>query len=57
MNEQLQDAKNSFDLDSHNHFQEIRRKIDVQREELKDQIDKIALATQESILASVLGKT
>jgi exonuclease VII large subunit len=44
LNEQLQDAKNSFDLDCHNHFQEIRRKIDVQREELKDQIDKIALA-------------
>jgi hypothetical protein len=43
LNEQLQDAKNSFDLDCHNHFQEIRRKIDVQREELKDQIDKIAL--------------
>ena len=44
MNEQLQDDKNSFDLDCHNHFQEIRRKIDVQREELKDQIDRIALA-------------
>ena len=44
LNEQLQDAKNSFDSDCHNHFQEIRRKIDVQREELKDQIDKIALA-------------
>jgi hypothetical protein len=44
LNEQLQDVKNSFDLDCHNHFQEIRRKIDVQREELKDQIDKISLA-------------
>jgi hypothetical protein len=44
LNEQLQDAKNSFDSDCHNHFQDIRRKIDVQREELKDQIDKIALA-------------
>ena len=44
LNEQLQDVKNSFDLDCHNHFQEIRRKIDVQREELKDKIDKIALA-------------
>jgi hypothetical protein len=44
LNEQLQDAKNSFDLDCYNHFQEIRRKIDVQREELIDQIDKIGLA-------------
>jgi hypothetical protein len=41
LNEQFQDVKNSFDLNCHNHFQEIRRKIDVQREELKDQIDKI----------------
>jgi hypothetical protein len=44
LNEQLQESKNIFDLDCHNHFQEIRRKIDVQREELKDQIDKISLA-------------
>jgi hypothetical protein len=44
LSEQLQDVKNSFDLDCHNHFQEIRRKIDVQREELNDKIDKIALA-------------
>jgi hypothetical protein len=51
LNEQLQDAKNSFDLDCHNHFQEIRRKIDVQREELKDQIDKIALAMIDEIKA------
>jgi hypothetical protein len=29
-------------LDCYNHFQEIRRKIDIQREELKDQIDKIS---------------
>ena len=44
LNEQLQESKNVFELESHNHFQEIRRKIDVQREELKDQIDRIALA-------------
>jgi hypothetical protein len=42
LNEQLRESKNIFDLDCHNHFQEIRRKIDVQREELKDQIDKIS---------------
>jgi predicted nucleic acid-binding Zn-ribbon protein len=49
LNEQFQDVKNSFDLDCHNHFQEIRRKIDVQREELKDQIDKIALTMIDEI--------
>ncbi len=32
-----------FDLDCYNHFQEIRRKIDIQRVELKDKIDQIAL--------------
>jgi hypothetical protein len=42
LNEQLQEAKNIFDLDCYNQFQEIRRKIEVQREELKDQIDKIS---------------
>jgi hypothetical protein len=42
LNEQLQESKNIFDLDCHNHFQEVRRKIDVQREELKDQIDKLS---------------
>jgi hypothetical protein len=42
LNEQLQESKNIFDLDSHNHFQEIRSKIVVQREELKDRIDKIS---------------
>jgi hypothetical protein len=36
-------------LDCGNHFQEIRRKIDVQREELKDQIDKIALTMIDEI--------
>ena len=43
LNEQLQESKNIFELQSHNHFQEIRRKIDIQREELKDKIDQIAL--------------
>jgi hypothetical protein len=42
LNEQLQESKNIFDLDCYNHFQEVRRKIDVQREELKDQIDKLS---------------
>ena len=36
--------KSSLDLTCFNHFQEIRRKIDLQREELKQQIDKIALS-------------
>ena len=43
LNEQLQESKNTFELQCHNHFQEIRRKIEVQREELKDQIDKMSL--------------
>ncbi len=28
-------------MESHNHFQKIRRKLDLQREELKEKIDKI----------------
>jgi hypothetical protein len=44
LNEQLQESKNTFELQCHNHFQEIRRKIEVQREELKDQIDKLSFA-------------
>jgi hypothetical protein len=51
LSEQLQESKNIFDLDCHNHFQEIRRKIDVQREELKDQIDKISLAMIDELKA------
>jgi hypothetical protein len=43
LNEQLQESKNIFELQSHNHFQEIRRNIEMQREELKDKIDQIAL--------------
>ena len=42
LHEQLQESKKNFDMDCYNHFQEIRRKIEVQREELKDQIDKIS---------------
>ena len=41
LHEQFHEVKNSIDSNCGNHFQEIRRKIDVQREELKDQIDKI----------------
>jgi len=41
--EQFQQTKDSFELDFHNHFQEVRRKIDLQREELKEKIDKVAL--------------
>ena len=38
-------------MDCYNHFQEIRRKIEVQREELKDQIDKISLAMIDELKA------
>jgi Fe-S cluster biosynthesis and repair protein YggX len=51
LNEQLQVSKNIFDLDCYNHFQEIRRKIDVQREELKDQIDKHSLTMIDELKA------
>jgi hypothetical protein len=44
LNEQLQESKSNFELDCYNHFQEIRRQIDIQREELKDKIDKLSLA-------------
>ena len=33
LNAQLQESKNIFELDCYNHFQEIRRKIEIQREE------------------------
>jgi hypothetical protein len=42
LNEQLQESKNIFDVACYDHFQEIRRKIELQREELKNQIDKIS---------------
>jgi len=51
LNEQLQESKNIFELDCYNHFQEIRRKIEVQREELKDQIDKLSLAMIDELKA------
>jgi hypothetical protein len=44
LNEELENNKRIFTLKCFEHFQEIRRKIDLQREELKDEIDKIALA-------------
>ena len=47
----LEERKNEAILESHNHFQEIRRKIDLQREELKDEIDKISLAMIEQTKA------
>jgi hypothetical protein len=34
-------SKTKLDLDSHNHFQEVRRKIDEHREKLKEKIDEI----------------
>jgi hypothetical protein len=51
LNEQLQESKNIFDLDCYNRFQEVRRKIDVQREELKDQIDKISFKMLDELKA------
>jgi hypothetical protein len=36
--------KNSVEMDCINHFQEVRRQIDLQREELKVRIDEVALA-------------
>ena len=44
LNEELEDNKRISALKCFEHFQEIRRKIDLQREELKHEIDKIALA-------------
>ena len=44
LNEELENNKRVFTLKCFEHFQEIRRKIDLQREELKNEIDKIALA-------------
>ena len=51
LNEQLQKTKNSFDLDTHNHFVEMRRKIDVHREELKNKIDTISLTMIDQVKA------
>ena len=35
--------KNKLDLECHNHFQEIRRSLDIHREKLKESIDEIYL--------------
>ncbi len=35
--------KTSLELECYEHFQEIRRKIDLHREKLKEKIDKLAL--------------
>jgi hypothetical protein len=43
LNDELEDNKRISTLKCYYHFQEIRRKIDLQREELKNEIDKIAL--------------
>ena len=58
--EQLEQDENVAQMESHNHFQEIRRKLDLHREELKDKIDKIYLEMidktieQEKVFASRL---
>ena len=41
MYEEFTLSKTKLDLECHNHFDEIRRKIDVQREDLKEKIDDI----------------
>jgi hypothetical protein len=41
--DELRQDKTSLNVDIHDHFQEIRRNIDLQREELKEKIDKVAL--------------
>lgn len=41
--EEFQKNQFNFELEIHEHFVEIRRKIDYQREELKNKIDEIAL--------------
>jgi hypothetical protein len=51
LNEQLQESKNIFELDCYNRFQEIRRKIEVQREELKEKIDKVSFAMIDELKA------
>ena len=40
MHENSISSKNEFDLDCHNHFQEVRRQLDMHREKLKEKIDK-----------------
>ena len=42
--DQLQHEQAAFEVSSYNHFAEIKHQIDLQREELKDKIDKISLA-------------
>ena len=42
--DQLSQEQNIFELKSHEHFAEIKRRIDIQREQLKDKIDVIYLA-------------
>jgi len=44
LNEELENNKRMFSLKCFEYFQEIRRKIDLQRDQLKDEIDKIALS-------------
>ena len=44
LHEQLNQEQNKFELKSHENFAEIKRKIDIQREKLKEKIDEISLA-------------
>ena len=49
MYEDFTSGKNKLDLNCYDHFAEIRRKIDVQREELKEKIDDIYFKMIEKI--------
>ena len=44
LRDQLNQEQNKFELKSHDHFAEIKNKIDIQREQLKDKIEVIYLA-------------
>ena len=43
MDENSISSKTQLDLDCHNHFQEVRRQLDMHREKLKEKIDGIYL--------------
>ena len=42
--DQLQQEQSAFEVSSYDHFAEVKRQIDLQREELKEKIDEIYLA-------------
>ena len=44
LNDQIHQEQTAFEVNSYDHFAEIKRKLDLQREELKNKIDEIYLA-------------